>query len=208
MVTGHFLRMHAMLLLTFGCCGAALGRFDRILQLRPLDCHALASRAHIYAQRGSFDKAVESLGLLTQTYPQESSGWFNLGYALQQLGQQGQAGVAFRCALAIEPRMDRAWYGLALALMDSRQFQEAADALEENIALQPMSPYGWFSLAQVRQALDQHDEAFRIALHLREFEPKVAALLERVLGLERSGSPYLDGPAARAVITPAIRHAA
>ena len=207
-VTFQLLRMHAVLLLAMGRSNAALARFDRLLQLRPLDCHALASRAHIHAQRESFDAAVASLRLLTQTRPQEAAGWFNLGFTLQQLGKHGQAGIAFRRALAIDPRMDRAWYGLALALMDSRQFQEAADALEKNITLQPMSPYGWFSLAQVRQALDQHDEAFRIALHLREFEPKVAALLERVLCLERSASPYLDGTATRAVITHAIRHAA
>ena len=182
----QFLRMHAVLLLAMGRGNGALARFDRLLKLRPLDCHALASRAHLHAQRGSFVEAIESLRLLTQTYPQESSGWFNLGYALQQLGQQAQAGAAFRHALTIDPRMDRAWYGLALVLMDSRLFEGAAHALEKTTSLQPMSPHGWFRLAQVRQALDQHDEAFKIALQLRQFEPKVAAQLERVLGLGRS----------------------
>jgi Flp pilus assembly protein TadD len=183
LLTCQFLRMRAVLLLACGRHDAALARFEQILRLRPLDRHALASRAHLHAQRGSFDEAIESLHLLTQTCPQESSGWFNLGYAFQQLGQQGQAGVAFRRAVTIDPRMDRAWYGLALVLMDSRLFEGAADALEKNTALQPMSPHGWFKLAQVRQALGQHDEAFRIALHLRQFEPKVAAQLEKTLGL-------------------------
>ena len=188
-----------MLLLATGRSNAALARFDQILLLCPLDCHALASRAHLQAQRGCFDKAIESLHLLTQTYPQESSGWFNLGYALQQLGRHGQAGVAFRQALAIDPRLDRAWYGLALVLMDSRQYQAAADALEKTTSLQPMSPYGWFRLAQVRQALDQHDEAFKIALQLRQFEPKVAVQLERVRGLGRSARVDLDDSTSAAI---------
>jgi tetratricopeptide (TPR) repeat protein len=200
-----FLRVHAVLLLTIGRSDAALARFEQLLRLRPLDHHALASRAHLHAQRGRFSEAIDSLLLLAQTSPQESSGWFNLGYAFQQLGQQGDAGVAFRRALAIDPRMDRAWYGLALVLIDSRLFEGAADALERNTALQPMSPHGWFKLAQVRQALDQHDDALKIALHLRQFEPKVAAHLERVLGLGRSASPRLDGVDTSTVI---VRHAA
>lgn len=207
-LTLQLLRIHAVLLLAMGRSNAALARFDRLLQLRPLDCHALASQAHIHAQRGSFDEAVNSLCLLTQTRPQDAAGWFNLGYALQQLGEQGQAGVAFRQALAMDPRMDRAWYGLALVLMDLRQYQEAADALENTTALQPMSPHGWFRLAQVRQALNQHDEAVNIALHLREFEPKVAAQLERALGVGLPFSPCHQGRGASVVAARASRHAA
>ena len=206
-LTLQLLRMHAVLLLAMGRSKAALARFDRLLQLRPLDCHALASQAHIHAQRGSFDAAIESLRLLTQTRPQEPASWFNLGFTLQQLGEHGQAGVAFRQALAIDPRLDRAWYGLALVLMDSRQYQEAAVALEKTTALQPMSPHGWFRLAQVRQALDQHDAALKIALHLRQFEPKLAAQLERVLGLGRSARVDPDDSTS-AVIARTSDHAA
>jgi len=197
-----------VLLLAMGHSNAALARFDRLLGLRPLDCHALASQAHIHAQRGSFAKAVDSLHLLTQTRPQEPGSWFNLGYALQQLGEQSQAVDAFRQALAIDPRLDRAWYGLALVLMDLRQYQEAAEALVETTALQPMGPHGWFRLAQVRQALDQPDEAFKIALHLRQFEPKVAAQLEHALGLGPSVSPCHQGRGASVVATCVSRHAA
>jgi len=192
-LTCQCLRIHAVLLLAIGRSGAALLRYERLLQLRPFDPHALASRAHLHAQRGSFSEASKSLRLLTQTHPQQSAGWFNLGFALQQLGQHGDAGVAFRRALAIDPRMDRAWYGLALVLMDSRLLEAAADALEKTTTLQPMSPQGWVKLAQVRHALEQHDEAFNIVLHLRQFEPKVAAQLERVLGLTRSASLRSDG---------------
>ena len=208
LLISQFLRMRAVVLLACGRPDAALARFEQVLQLRPFDHHALASRAHLHAQRGSFDEAVESLHLLTQTRPQESSGWFNLGYALQQLGLQGQAGVAFRRALNIDPRMDRAWYGLALVLMDSRLLEGAADALEKNTALQPMSPQGWFKLAQVRQALDQHDEAIKIIEHLRQFEPRVAAQLEKTLGVGLRVNPSHEDRDRIAVTTRPARHAA
>lgn len=204
----QFIRVQAVLLLVWGRNNAALACFDRLLRLRPLHRHALASRAHIHAQQGNFNEAVANLRVFTQTYTQEAAGWFNLGYALQQLGRQAEAGVAFRRAVAIDPRMDRAWYGLALVLMDARLYQAAADALEKTTALQPMGPHGWFKLAQVRQALDQHDEAFKIIKHLRQFEPKVAAQLERALGMGLSVVPCHAGRDASAVSTPAARHAA
>jgi tetratricopeptide (TPR) repeat protein len=204
----QYIRIQAVLLLALDRSHAALACFDRLLRLRPLDRHALASRAHLHAQQGSFNEAVASLRVFTQTYPQDAAGWFNLGYALQQLGQQGEAGVAFRHALAIDPRMDRAWYGLALVLMDARLYQAAADALEKTTALQPMGPHGWFKLAQVRQALDQPDEALKIVLHLRQFEPTVAAQLERALGMGVAVSPRHEGRDVLPVSTRAARHAA
>jgi tetratricopeptide (TPR) repeat protein len=203
------LRMHAIFLLAVGCSEAALARFEQLLRLRPTDRHALASRAHIHAARGAFEEAVQSLRLLTQVCPQESAGWFNVGYALQQMGQHGQAGVAFRRALAIDPRLDRAWYGLALVLMDARLFEGAVDALQKTTALQPMSPHGWFKLAQVRQALDQPGEALKIVGHLRQFEPKVAAQLERTLGLGTLPlQPCQEQLGLTAIADPAVSHAA
>jgi predicted Zn-dependent protease len=79
--------------------------------------------------------------------------------------------------------MDRAWYGLALVLMHQRQFQPALAALKQNTALQPLSPHGWYRMAQVRLALGQPEEARKLINHLRRFEPRVAAQLERETGL-------------------------
>jgi tetratricopeptide (TPR) repeat protein len=204
----RFTKFQAVWLLSLGRSDAALACFDRLLGLRPLDRHALESRAHIHAQQGRFNEAIKSLEVFTQTYPQEASGWFNLGYARQRLGQHGDAGTAFRKALAIDPRMDRAWYGLALVLMDARMYQAAAEALEKNTALQPMAPHGWFKLAQVRQALDQPEEALKIALHLRRFEPKMAAQLERTLGMRVAVSHGHDDRDVLAAATQVAHHAA
>lgn len=186
------LKIHAVLLLALGRNSSALDRFDRLLKLRPLDLHALASRAHLQTQLPDWDGAIASLRLLTTACPHGAAGWFNLGYALQHAGQCGEAESAFRRALALDAQMDRAWYGLALLLMRSRQFNSAVDALEKNIALQPMSPYGWYRLAQVRLALGQSDEVLSIIGHLRQFEPRVAAQLTRESALSLSDAARLE----------------
>ena len=46
-----------------------------------------------------------------------------------------------------------------------------------------MSPYGWYQLARVRFDRQEPDEARKIIRHLKSFEPKVAAQLERETGL-------------------------
>lgn len=187
-------KVRGMVLLGVGRTVPALACFEAMLALRPLDPYALASRAHARAQLRNLAGAVADLRLLTQVQPRSATAWFNLGYALQQQGQSGEAESAFECALAINPQLDRAWYGMALVLMEAGRLQAAAQALDRNTALQPMSPYGWYRLAQVRLAMGQPEEALRVIAHLRQFEPRVAARFERETGL----APRLESAAPRA----------
>jgi Tfp pilus assembly protein PilF len=80
--------------------------------------------------------------------------------------------------------MDRAWYGLGLVLVRQGRLEEALSVLKRNTQLQPMSPFGWYQLARVHVDLKQTDEARAVIRHLKGFEPKVAAQLERETGLK------------------------
>ena len=174
-----FLRVRAMGLLACGRRRTALAVFDGMLQSRPDDVHALASRSHICAQLGFFDAAIESLQKLVALKPKDAAAWFNLAYVLQQAGHDTKAEHAFRCAVSFDERMDRAWYGLGLSLMRQQKFFEAITALKKTTALQPLSPYGWFRLAEAHTALGQVDDAAKVLAHLKQFEPRVAAQLQR-----------------------------
>ena len=86
-------------------------------------------------------------------------------------------------ATELRPELDRAWYGLGLVLIRLQRFDEALVALKKNTQLQPMSPYGWYQLARVHVDRHEPEEALRIIRHLKRFEPKVAAQLERETGI-------------------------
>ncbi|MDP2256386.1 MAG: tetratricopeptide repeat protein [Polaromonas sp.] len=190
----YALKAQAVLLLALGRRSGALRSFEQMLQRRPEDRYALASQAHVQVQLQRLDAAVASLQQLTRILgsgPQEAAALFNLGYVLQQAGRHEEAGPAFRSALALDSSLDRAWYGLALVLIHQRQFPEAVEALKKNTALQPMSPYGWYRLVQVRLALGQPEKARKIIAHLRQFEPRVAAQLERENELASGPSPLV-----------------
>ncbi len=130
--------------------------------------------------------AVDCLEELLAHHPKHMAAWFNLGFLSDELGHLPEAEDAFRRALALDAKLDRAWYGLALVLIRQRRFDEAVEALKRNTELQPMSPYGWYQLARVHVDRHEPEEAAKIIRHLRGFEPKVAAQLERETGLGKA----------------------
>jgi tetratricopeptide (TPR) repeat protein len=178
-----FLKWRVQVSLVFGFKLSAADLLEQMLEAFPNDAYALASRAHLRAQANDRTGAIADYSALVAAQPEQASGWFNLGFLLEQDGQLEAAESAFRRALDLDPKLDRAWYGLGLALIRLRRYDDAVAALKRNTELQPMSPYGWYQLARVHVDRQQPDEAVKIIRHLRGFEPKVAAQLERETGL-------------------------
>lgn len=177
-------KVSAMAWLVFGRQAQALLIFDEMLRRWPGDGYALACRAHLRAGRGQRDDAIADMQALVAAQPERSAAdWFNLAYLLEDGGRYAEAEAAFRRALALDPKLDRAWYGLGLTLIRLRRPEDAVAALKKNTELQPMSPYGWYQLARVQFDRQEPEETKKIIRHLKGFEPKVAAQLERETGL-------------------------
>lgn len=167
---------------------AAQRVFDDMLRREPDNAYALASRAHARAQTGNATGAIADYRALLAALPEHSAAhWFNFAFLLEQQGALDEAEAAFRRALALDAKLDRAWYGLGLVLIRLQRYDEAVTALKRNTELQPMSPYGWYQLARVQIDRAQPEEARKIIAHLKGFEPKVAAQLERETGLVVQG---------------------
>ena len=176
------LKTQALTLLALGKQAKALSRFDRMLELWPADRYALASRAYVLVQLNRLDESVLNLQQLTSvagSKVQLGTAWFNLAYVFQQKGRHDEACPAFENAVEHCPGMDQAWYGLGLALIRQGRLHEARNALKQATSLQPMAPHGWYRLAHVDLALGAPEEALLVLDHLRRFEPKVGAQLER-----------------------------
>ena len=180
----RWFKVSAMAWLVFGRAKQAESVFDEMLRRWPGDAYALASRSHVRAQAGRRDEAIADQQALVTAHPERSAAdWFNLAFLLEDAGRLAEAEPAFRRAVAIDPKLDRAWYGLGLVLIRLQRPDEAVAALKQNTKLQPMSPYGWYQLARVHVDRREPEEARKIIRHLKGFEPKVAAQLERETGL-------------------------
>jgi tetratricopeptide (TPR) repeat protein len=158
--------------------------FQDILEIHPQDVLALNSLGfkelndrHLVQALGFFERAL----MLTPTL---ANAHFNVGFVLEELGRSQEAELAFKNAIAIDEKMDRAWYGLGLVLVRQQRFEESLVAFKRNTELQSMSPYAWYQMARVHMELHQPDKALEVMRHLKGFEPKVAAQLERETGLK------------------------
>ena len=180
----RFLRAwKAKILLLFGLKAAAREVFEDILRRSPHDVYALNSLGYDALLRRDSATAHRYFAQVCSLTPQVSNAQFNLAFVAETLGRLDEAELGFRAALAIEEKMDRAWYGLGIVLVRQGRLPEALAALKRNTSLQPMSPFGWYQMARVHIELQQPDEAKAVIRHLKGFEPKVAAQLERETGL-------------------------
>ena len=170
-------------MIVLGLQQRALATFEDMRVRWPGDAYVLASHAALRAETGAVVAAIADLRVLVARHPDAAAGWFNLGFLLEQEAELAEAQSAFSLAVDLNPQLDRAWYGLGLALIRLGRHAEAIAAFKRNTELQPMSPYGWYQMARAHMDLQQPEEAARILRHLRGFEPKVAAQLERETGL-------------------------
>jgi tetratricopeptide (TPR) repeat protein len=180
------LRMWARVLLRMERFDSALAVFNEMAAMQPQDDYPLASKAFLLTITKRPQEAMRLLEQLTGSHPKVGAHWFNLGFLQEEAALYEQAHTSFQHATALSPETDRAWYGLGLVLIRLKRFDEAIAALKQNTKLQPMSPYGWYQLARVHMDKQEPDEARKIIRHLKGFEPKVAAQLERETGISVS----------------------
>ena len=183
-----WLRFKAKVFLVFGLRTQAHAVFQDILDIHPQDVLALNSLGF---EALNDRRLVQSLGFferaLVQT-PANANAHFNVGFVCEELGRSQDAEIAFNAAIAIDEKMDRAWYGLGLALVRQQRFAESLVAFERNTQLQSMSPYAWYQMARVHMEMQEPEKALQVMRHLKGFEPKVAAQLERETGLKLDSS--------------------
>ncbi len=182
-VDSFVLRWQAKVLLFFGLRARANEIFHHMLARSPDNVHALNSLGYHDLLTGHPAQAAAYFERVLQLSQGVSNAHFNFAFACEAVGRLEEAEREFRAALAIEEKMDRAWYGLGLVLVRQGRMDEAIVALKRNTTLQPMSPFGWYQLARVHVELKQPEEARSVIRHLKGFEPKVAAQLERETGL-------------------------
>ena len=179
-----WLKFKAKTLLVFGMRGKAHEIFQVILSINPGDALALNSLGYENLKNGHLPQALSFFERALVQTPVSANAHFNVGFVCEELGRSQEAEIAFQAALQIDQKMDRAWYGLGLVLVRQRRLEESLVAFKRNTELQSMSPFAWYQMARAHMELGQPEKALEVMQHLKGFEPKVAAQLERETGLK------------------------
>jgi tetratricopeptide (TPR) repeat protein len=178
------LKFKAKALLVFGLRAKAHDVFQEILSINPLDALALNSLAYEELSNSRLTQALSYFERALVQTPNNANAHFNVGFVCEELGRSQDAETAFNAALELDEKLDRAWYGLGLVLVRQRRLEESLAAFKRNTELQSMSPFAWYQMARVHMELGQPEQALEVMRHLKGFEPKVAAQLERETGLK------------------------
>ncbi|MEY3672995.1 MAG: hypothetical protein RI904_2652 [Pseudomonadota bacterium] len=161
----------------------ALATLEQMLTQFPCDAYALAQTAQLKAKRGDALGAISDYELLLQQPGAHDDVWITLGTLYFQNDVLDRAEVCFRTATTLGIEQEHAWYGLGVCLMRQGRLDEAVHALERTTRVEPTNPEAWVQLARIHVDRQAPDETKKIIKHLKEFEPKYAAQLERETGL-------------------------
>jgi tetratricopeptide (TPR) repeat protein len=178
------LKFKAKAFLVFGLRAKAHDVFQEILSINPVDTLALNSLGYEELSNSRLIQALSYFERALVQTPNNANAHFNVGFVCEELGRSQDAETAFKAALELDEKLDRAWYGLGLVLVRQQRLEESLTAFKRNTELQSMSPFAWYQMARVHMELSQPEKALEVMRHLKGFEPKVAAQLERETGLK------------------------
>jgi tetratricopeptide (TPR) repeat protein len=178
------LKFKARAFLVFGLRAKAHDIFQEILSINPVDTLALNSLGYEELSNSRLIQALSYFERALVQTPNNANAHFNVGFVCEELGRSQDAETAFKAALELDEKLDRAWYGLGLVLVRQQRLEESLAAFKRNTELQSMSPFAWYQMARVHMELSQPEKALEVMRHLKGFEPKVAAQLERETGLK------------------------
>jgi protein O-mannosyl-transferase len=158
---------------------SAVACFQRAIELLPTygvvpRSVAYDNLAKVRIKQGQYGEAITHLSAALRLNPYNADAHYDLGSALQQLGDQEQAMVHFRTAIRLQPDHAFAHYNMSLLLTDLGDFDEALRELQTARRLLPDRPEIPFKLGVLLSNQGRYSEAcanFTEALRLKpDFE--------------------------------------
>lgn len=131
-----------------GDADAAIGEYQKIIELHPELPHAYSNLAVAYKRKGDLDRALANLGKALERKPEYAAALTTRGGILAEQGKWAEARRDFEAALKVDPRDDGALYGLSQALREARDYRGAQQALSELISRSPNFVY-WLEWGRI-----------------------------------------------------------
>jgi len=119
-----------------------------------------------------WEKAEQRFGELTQEYSSLASAWYNLGVAREQLGRLKPAELAYRKAIAIDPKLSSARENLASVVLRLGDRRQAISILRELVVLDPEASTARLALGRSLLAAGRRDEAIELSQAALAADPK------------------------------------
>ncbi len=174
------------LLLARGETPAAIGHFERALQLNPAYPEAEYDLGLAYAGSGRLPEAAAHYAASLRLQPGNGDGHNNLGNALLRMGRTPEAITEYTEAIRLEPGDAPAHCNLGVALLRTGQVEAAIAQYQEALRLQPVSADARAGLGNARarqgrleEAIAEYGAALRLTPDDANLHFNLAVALER-----------------------------
>jgi tetratricopeptide (TPR) repeat protein len=131
-----------------GDVDAAIGEYEKVLELHPELPEAYSNLAVAQKRKGQLNRAVENLNQALQRKPDFVTALTMRGGILAEQNRWPEARRDFEAALKIDPRDDGALYGVAQAMRESRDYAGAQQALRALVGRSPNFVY-WLEWGRI-----------------------------------------------------------
>jgi tetratricopeptide (TPR) repeat protein len=180
-------------LLLSGDPAAAVGPFREALRLQPGLTDTRAQLALVLHRLGRLDAAIDELRELVRRCPDDLQALRNLGMALLDRGDAGEARDLFAGLLERWAELPEAWIGLAGAQMQLDHVTAADDSLTRALELMPAGPAGRTKLGALLGKQGRQAEARRCFEAALDVNPAHVAALASLAEMDRAAGNWRAG---------------
>lgn len=133
-------------------------------------------------QQKDYKKAVDLFRKATVTYPEYDGAYDNLGVALMNLGQTGEARAAFEHAVRLNDKNPDADRNYSRLLISDEQYVAAKELLQKALMVEPQAPSSLILLAIAQLRTGDYDGALRSALQIHQVSHEGYAVAHYLAG--------------------------
>jgi len=158
-------------LLAEGKVDAAIGDFQKVLEINSHYAEAHHNLGDAFIQKGNRDEAIVQYQKALAINPRDERSHVNLGIVLYQSGRIEEAIAHYQKALDINPADTRAHNNLGLAFVQLNRMDEAISHYENALAVDPQNLEAYFNLGNAFVQTGQFEEAIIIYKKALELNP-------------------------------------
>src|SRR5262249_49484867 len=118
----------------------AIGVFQKLVRLRPLNARHRSCLGAALMNKEEFGKAIASFKEAVSLQPEDALAHFNLGYAQGKSGDDVAAIVSYKKAIHLNPNLAEAHCNLGILLRDQGEFAQALAELRQGDELGKKNP--------------------------------------------------------------------
>ena len=179
-ITGRIQRISQLSLLLFLLGPASPAATTRNSESHTQELASILEVSVTMIEERRYAQAVDLLTNVSTSYPSSKFVPYNLGCALQSLGEFKRAAVAYQQALELDVHYEKARFNLAVVLRALGRIEEAVVTYKRVLKQNSQHDGAWFNLGSILLEEKRFHEAVDAYLHVVSLDPKNANAYDKL----------------------------